>query len=210
MPEPQQESSRDRLLAAATRLFSAQGYPGTSVADIQTAAGMTGGSGALYKHFASKPALLAEVIATHVATMRQGRRSFVDSVPDLEPAGLEPALGFVADTVWAAMRQDVDVLRVLLRDLDGFPDLLEQIWAEIRLNVYEEFAGWLRAQNDRGAIQVADPEATAAVLLASLTYYPILDALIGHAPGDVDAARFRRAWVAHAYATLVPRVNGQV
>jgi hypothetical protein len=46
------------------------------------------------------------------------------------------------------------------------------------------------------------PEATMGVLLASLTYRPILDALIGHTPGDVDAARFRTAWVRHAVATL--------
>ncbi len=39
------------------------------------------------------------------------------------------------------------------------------------------------------------------MLLASLTYYPILDVLIGHTPGDVDPDRFADTWVAHATST---------
>lgn len=60
----------------------------------------------------------------------------------------------------------------------------------------------IRAQVDAGTVVVDDPEATGAVLLASLTYRPILDALIGHTPADVEAARFRTVWIRHALATL--------
>ena len=38
--------------------FAAKGYAATSVADIQRASGLAPGSGALYKHFASKRELL--------------------------------------------------------------------------------------------------------------------------------------------------------
>lgn len=55
---------------------------------------------------------------------------------------------------------------------------------------------------ESGAIQVDDPEATAAVLLASLTYFPILHRMIGRTPGDVDPERFLDAWVNHALTTL--------
>src|SRR5262245_23970473 len=48
----------EEVLAHAMRLFAERGYSRTSVADIQKAAGMRPGSGALYKHFASKEALL--------------------------------------------------------------------------------------------------------------------------------------------------------
>ncbi len=71
-----------------------------------------------------------------------------------------------------------------------------------RANVYDEFTRWLRTQADRGTVHVADPDATAAVLLASLTYYPILDALIGRTPGDIEADRFAAAWIQHAAVTL--------
>lgn len=200
MSEPVRSSAKERFVAEATRLFASKGYGATSVADIQTACGLTGGSGALYKHFPSKRALLAEVINTHIATMREGSRASEAELPD----DLTEALRYVARVVWAGMERDRQVIRVMLRDLDDAPDLLAEIWGEVRAHVYEGFTRWLVAQRERGAVRVADPAATAAVLLASLTYYPILDTLIGHAPGDVDADRFVEAWVAHAVATLSP------
>jgi AcrR family transcriptional regulator len=191
-------TSRQRFVEVATRLFAERGFAATSVADIQGALGLAAGSGALYKHFPSKRALLEEVVGNHVTTMRSGHAEFAAQVP----ADLEQALGFLADSVWAGMQRDHAVLRVLLRDLDAHPDLLDDVWTAIRGNVYDVFTDWLRTQADAGAIVVDDPEATGAVLLASLTYRPILDTLIGHTPGDIDAARFRTAWVRHALSTL--------
>src|ERR1700759_3943142 len=98
MPLPDLPSPRERLLAEASRLFATQGYASTSVADIQLAAGMTAGSGALYKHFTSKEALLAEVVGLHIATVREGRRSFAETAP----TELEPALRYLVAGVWAA------------------------------------------------------------------------------------------------------------
>lgn len=198
MSQPSLQPARDRFITEAARLFATKGYAATSVADIQLACGLTGGSGALYKHFPSKRALLEEVIGSHIATMRDGSKQFSQELPD----DLVGALRFLQQAVWAGMERDRHVLRVMLRDLDDFPAALADIWAEVRTNVYDEFTRWLLEQKDRGTVRTADPAATAAVLLASLTYYPILDALIGHPPGDVDARRFADAWVAHAAATL--------
>jgi hypothetical protein len=49
---------------------------------------------------------------------------------------------------------------------------------------------------------VSDPDATAAVLVASLTYYPILDVLIGRTPGDLAPDRFLAAWLDSSIAAL--------
>lgn len=196
--EKQAGAARDRIVTEAARLFAAQGYAATSVADIQLTCGLTAGSGALYKHFRSKRDLLEAIIDTHITTMRDGNQSFAAQLPD----DLTGALRMTAQAVWAGMQRDHQALRVMLRDLDDFPELLESLWSEVRANVYDEFARWLRTQADRGTIHVADPEATAAVLLASLTYYPILKTLIGHPPGDIEADRFAEAWVQHAALTL--------
>ncbi len=193
-----QASPRERFVTAAARLFAQRGYAATSVADIQLACGLTSGSGALYKHFRSKEALLHEVVGVHLATMRAGNESFQGHVPD----DIEQALSFLVDAMWTSLQRDRDVLRVTLRDLADFPELLDRVWADLRANVYDVFAAWVRTQAERGTVQVTDPEATAAVLLASLTYLPILDSLIGHTPGDIDATRYRSAWVQHALATL--------
>ena len=53
---------RDEILATAAQLFAARGFHGVSVADIGAACGISGP--ALYKHFASKDAVLAEMLVS--------------------------------------------------------------------------------------------------------------------------------------------------
>src|SRR4029453_7677013 len=55
-------SRRDQILATAADLFAARGFHGVSVADIGAACGISGP--ALYKHFASKDAVLAEMLVS--------------------------------------------------------------------------------------------------------------------------------------------------
>lgn len=188
--------TRQRLIDEARRLFAANGYAATSVADIQQACGLTAGSGALYKHFSSKKALLEEIVRLHVAGIGQGREELV--LPE-DPMA---ALRAVGQTIWTAMEAETDQLRIILRDLEQFPDLMEQMWQGVAGELYEGFAAWIRMGNEQGALTVTDPDATSAVLLASLTYYRILGALIGKAPGDVGERDFLAAWVDHAAVSL--------
>lgn len=53
-------ATRKRIVAAAAELFKAKGTDAVSVADVMAAAGLT--HGGFYAHFASKDALIAEVL----------------------------------------------------------------------------------------------------------------------------------------------------
>ena len=55
--------TRERLLAAAADVFARNGYGGTRVAEIASAAGVS--NGALYAHFGSKAELLAAALREH-------------------------------------------------------------------------------------------------------------------------------------------------
>jgi AcrR family transcriptional regulator len=55
-------SRRDQILSTAADLFAQRGFHGTSVADLGAACGMSGP--ALYKHFPSKDAVLAEMLVS--------------------------------------------------------------------------------------------------------------------------------------------------
>ena len=55
-------SRREQILATAAELFAARGFHGVSVADLGSACGISGP--ALYKHFASKDAVLAEMLVS--------------------------------------------------------------------------------------------------------------------------------------------------
>lgn len=53
---------RQQILATAAELFAARGFHGVSVGDIGAACGISGP--ALYRHFASKDAMLAEMLVS--------------------------------------------------------------------------------------------------------------------------------------------------
>ena len=55
-------SRRDQILDTAAELFAAKGFHGVSVGELGRACGITGP--ALYKHFASKDAVLAEMLVS--------------------------------------------------------------------------------------------------------------------------------------------------
>src|SRR5438105_11765519 len=65
-------STRERIVAAALRLFAEHGYRGTSVGDIEAAAGLSPRSGALYKHFPSKAAVLEAAMEQRTRSFEQG------------------------------------------------------------------------------------------------------------------------------------------
>lgn len=90
------ESGREEILDAASRLFTEQGYAGTSTREIALAVGIKQAS--LYYHFPSKEALLAELMAGTVA-------------PSLEAAQvLEAVPGRAAARLHALARFDVGLL----------------------------------------------------------------------------------------------------
>ncbi|MFB4275341.1 TetR/AcrR family transcriptional regulator [Nonomuraea sp. MTCD27] len=200
--------TRQRLIDEAVRLFSTRGYAATSVADIQAACGLTTGSGALYKHFPSKQALLEEAVrldleriaarGSEATTARDPAHATADAAAE-EP---RVALERMARVVWEVIEEDRGLIRIMLREFDGFPELFERMWQGVLAGVYAQGAAWIRVQRELGNVEAEDPEATAAVLLSSLTYYPLLRIMIGHTPGDLDPERFLAAWVRHAAATL--------
>jgi AcrR family transcriptional regulator len=63
---------REQILAVAAGLFAARGFHGVSVAELGAACGVSGP--ALYKHFASKDAMLAEMlVAMSEGLLTEGR-----------------------------------------------------------------------------------------------------------------------------------------
>jgi AcrR family transcriptional regulator len=190
-------STHDRLLDAAITLFARQGYAETSVADIQRVCGLRPGSGALYRHFSSKRELLEAAIRRYVDRLTADGMRF-----DIEPGdSTEQLLRRAATLIWEGIDDNAPLLRVIFSE-HSFPDLADELWTAISANAYQRFAAGLRAAVDAGAIYIADPEATAAVMVGSLAYCPLVRLLIGHTPGDVDPHRYREAWIEHTLTVL--------
>jgi AcrR family transcriptional regulator len=102
LTEAELPGARERILAAAQRLFSAHGYSATSVASIAKAAQMTTPN--LYWHFPSKQALLAEVLELEFRQFQEDLRAVL------------PATGPADERLAAFVRQYV---RLQMHSADG-------------------------------------------------------------------------------------------
>ena len=184
-------STRDRLLDAAIALFARQGYSSTSVADIQRACGLSPGSGALYKHFPSKKALLQE------ATRRQVQQMGAtwDEYTRTRASDTKSALRQGAEQIWSSFDNNAQLLRVMFREPEALDEMIDDLWSAVAATAYQRTARALSAAKDAGVSQVEDPEATSTVLVAALAYLPIIQLLIRRTPGKLDADRFREAWL---------------
>lgn len=191
-------SGRDRLLAAALTLFAAKGYAATSVAEIQQESGLAPGSGALYKHFGSKRELLEAAVTHRIDSIVAAREQY-----DAEkPRTVEEAVRSAGRLIWTNLTQSEELLRVMLREPGELAELDQKTWQVITDNAYQRFADELDASNRAGRTNIPDPEASAAVAIASLSYAATLRALTGRVPGNVDDERYFEAWVVQTVSVL--------
>ncbi len=71
---------RVQLLDAASRLFAAQGYHGTTVGDICDSLGV--GKGVFYWYFESKEALFSEILQVSLLELRRAQERAIEAVDD--------------------------------------------------------------------------------------------------------------------------------
>lgn len=120
---PELMTARDRakaerraaLLTAAARLFAERGFPRVSLDDLGAAAGVSGP--AVYKHFASKQAVLAAILVGASEGLLAGGRAVVAGAA----SDADALAGLVAFHVDFALA-NADVIRVQDHDLDSLAD----------------------------------------------------------------------------------------
>ncbi len=113
------QSTRERILDSATRLFAEHGFESASMPAIAKASGIT--AGAIYKHFESKGDLLLEVVKRSFLSsplFAHGSETENDAtaLPYLAAAYTEPALKLVRQLsieVHSASTKDAKVRQVL-------------------------------------------------------------------------------------------------
>lgn len=103
-------SRRAQLLHEAARLFAERGFRGTTIEDIGAAAGISGP--AVYKHFASKDAVLASMLVGISERLLAGGQAQVE-----QASGDDDALVRLVGAHTEFALTDPDLIRVQDRDL---------------------------------------------------------------------------------------------
>jgi len=173
-------ATRERVLAAARRLFGERGYEATSIESVLEASGVA--RGALYHHFQSKAELFDAVLADVLVEIAE--RSAAAAA-----ASKNPLEGLRAGShAWLAMALDPAIQRIALLDPTTAVG-----WARWREQDQAHSLGGLRATllrlTDEGRVPPGQAELLAHVLLAALNEAALFVAFAEDQRVAADTAR---------------------
>lgn len=148
------ESGRDRILAAAARLFREHGYAAVSLRAIAAEAGMQGGS--LYHHFRGKEAIVGAVLDLGIERVHRAVEAALDALP--AGASVIECFHAAAAAHLEALLSHSDYTSANVRIFGQVPDSVregnkavrrayEKLWADLLDRAAE--TGALRADVDR-------------------------------------------------------------
>ncbi|WP_051466445.1 TetR/AcrR family transcriptional regulator [Actinomadura oligospora] len=193
--------TRDRILDAAMRLFGEQGYRGTSVAQIERAAGLTPGAGGLYHHFRTKEELLRAGIERNLSRLDALRdiRRVLGGLGDLRAE-----LTLSARYVLAELDGEEELLRIMLTEARSRPEIVEDAVRQLVNTTFTEFTAWLR---DSAGVPGERAAAVASVGLGALFSSRVMSGLLKVSSVGVDDETFVATWVEMMHGMLTPDEN---
>jgi AcrR family transcriptional regulator len=193
-------STPDRLLDAARDLFAEHGFAGTSVGDVEEAAGFTRRGGTVYKHFRSKEELFKAVIDRHASSVSQA-----GDLADLLPLGdLDTELSLVARFVLAELATVRQIHQALECGGRHVPAAQERMLNDVVEPGYRRSSALLQRWVGEN-LPVDDVEAVTSVLVGGLINLRRNLWTFGRVPLDVNDDRAVAAWVQIARAFIVAR-----
>lgn len=162
---PSAVPTRDRILTEAMRLFGERGYQATSITQIEAAAGLAPGSGALYHHFKSKEAVLEAGIDRQL----DRRRAMHDIRTLFAGLGdLRIELTMLGRYLLSVLDEESQLLQIAARTPPEQSPRLNNAYAALIDGLYAEVADWIKGWAPR----VSDPDARAIAAIG-------VDALLG-------------------------------
>ena len=160
-------SRREQLLATAADLFAARGFHGVSVAELGRACGISGP--ALYKHFASKDAMLAEILVSVSRELLDVGRARVSEADDAD-AALRALVAWHVE--FALTRRATIVLQD--RDWSALPDAAREEVRRLQRAYVDTWAEQLRRLDParHPALDPATARATAHAVFGLINSTP--------------------------------------
>jgi AcrR family transcriptional regulator len=172
--------TRARILDRSLELFARQGVAGTTVVEIEEAAGLSPGSGSFYRHFESKEAVLVAVVDREVARAAAERETRIGA-----PERLEVTYHRTLDELVRLQ----PLIELAAREGRRRPDLLEPLQRILAEDGARAESTLLAERMERGEIAAEDADAVAAVAMLALVGHHLAEHFFG-APIGADRERF--------------------
>jgi TetR/AcrR family transcriptional repressor of mexJK operon len=168
------------IMDAATKAFMAKGYAGTSMDDIARLAAVS--KQTVYKHFADKEKLFAEIVLATTDRVD----AMVDLVADIpaDAQALEENLTRLARQFLTALTQPevLQLRRLIIANADTFPQLGATWYEQGFERVLATLAATFQQLADRGLLRTADPHLAAHHFSGLLLWIPVNQAMFHGSP----------------------------
>jgi AcrR family transcriptional regulator len=155
------EETRNRILDAATQLFSKTGYDATGVAEICQSAGVS--KGAFYHHFSTKQAVFIELLNSYLTSIDNG-------FTDMRHEGKEvPQVILQMAAIAGSLFQTADIHLPIFLEFWTQANHDPQIW-ETAIAPYRRyqnyFAEMIQEGIEQGSLQPVDAQLAARVVVS--------------------------------------------
>ena len=168
------QQTRERLRAAAQRLFLQQGYLATSIDAILAEAGVSSKE-TLYRHYASKEDLFVDVLG-HLTLSQPGFSEKLVVLPTPHDLlSLRQALTQLSREILSLMRQPeyLALVRIIIAEAPRFPQLGSLFFSTVPQRGLTLIMALLQAAREQQLIAGVDFEVVARALLGGLLSYAI-------------------------------------
>jgi AcrR family transcriptional regulator len=162
--------TRERIMDRSLELFARQGVAGTTVVEIEEAAGLSPGSGSFYRHFANKEAVLLAVIEREVARAVAARAARIG-----EPERLEVVYRRTLDELGRLQ----PLIEIAAREGRQRPGVLEPLQRVLAEDGARAESALLAERMARGEIAAEDADAVAAVAMFALVGHHLAEHFFG-------------------------------
>ncbi|GAA4671447.1 TetR/AcrR family transcriptional regulator [Streptomyces chumphonensis] len=179
------ERKRRAIMAAGTEVFMAQGYAGTSMDDIAKRAAVS--KQTVYKHFADKEKLFAEIVLATTDRVDTTVDLVADVPADAEtlPAHLVALARALLD---ALTRPEVlQLRRLVIANADAFPELGAAWYEQGFERVLATLAATFRSLTEAGVLHVREPLLAAHHFTGLLLWIPVNRAMFHGGPRHTAA-----------------------
>jgi AcrR family transcriptional regulator len=169
---PARRDRREDILQASLHLFADKGFHGTSMRDIARAADIT--EGLIYHYFASKRDLFRAIIEEY--SFLPLLRTLPDLAGQLDLRGL---LIVLARGFFDVLRQNTHLTRLLLQEIQVFPEEKEAFFADAVGRSISELAGILDQRMSERARSQVDPQVAARLFFNALLAFFVEQEILG-------------------------------
>lgn len=180
-----QLAKRQQIADAATRLFLANGYAGTSTDAISADAGVS--KQTLYSYFPTKVDLLAEVLngASRELFPNLPAPTHIASVAELRTV----LLSFATQLTQTMLRaESIAMFRLILGEAFRVPELRALVQTALPRQLLGRVAQILELAHDTGLIRLPDPDLAPRLFLGPVMTYVALDGFLSAHPAPPPSA----------------------